>query len=127
MYDRYGDRAQFFVVYIREAHPSDAWQMAVNVRQNVVFADPKTFEERTAVASSCVRKLNLRIPALIDDVGDQVEAAYTAWPDRLYVIDETGRVVFKSAPGPYGFNPAKVESALREVLNATSVIEWSRR
>lgn len=112
MYDRYRDQAEFFVVYIREAHPSNAWQIAINVRQNVVFTDPRTIEERTSVAESCVRKLNIRIPALVDNLGDQVEAAYTAWPDRLYVIDSQGRVAFKSAPGPFGFKPKDMESVL---------------
>jgi len=112
LYDRYRDRAAFFVVYIREAHPSNAWQMAVNVRQNVVFTDPKTSEERTAVAESCVRKLNIRIPALVDSVDDKIEAAYTGWPDRLYIIDTQGRVAYKSAPGPFGFKPKDMESIL---------------
>jgi len=100
------------VVYIREAHPSDAWQMAVNVRQNVLFADPKTFGERSSVAETCIRKLGIRIPALVDDVGDAVEAAYTGWPDRLYLIDREGRVAFKSAPGPFGFKPQALEQSL---------------
>ena len=112
MYDRYHGQAAFFVVYIREAHPSNAWQMAVNVRQNVVFADPKTSEERSAVAESCVRKLNIRIPALIDNVDDKIEAAYTGWPDRLYIIDTQGRVAYKSRPGPFGFKPKDMEPVL---------------
>jgi hypothetical protein len=103
-------------VYIREAHPSNAWQMAINVREQVVFADPRTFEQRTAVAESCVRKLGIRIPALVDDVGDGVEAAYTGWPDRLYVIDRDGKVAFKSAPGPYGFVPDRMVEAIRKSL-----------
>ncbi len=106
-------------MYIREAHPSDAWQMAVNVRDNVVFNDPRTFEERTAVAESCVRKLGIRIPALVDDVADSVEAAYTGWPDRLYVIGRDGRVDYKSAPGPYGFEPKTMEAALRSAIAGT--------
>jgi hypothetical protein len=110
--DRYHDQVAFFVVYIREAHPSNAWQMAVNVRQNVVFTDPKTSEERTTVAESCVRRLNIRIPALIDNVDDKIEAAYTGWPDRLYIIDTQGRVAFKSPPGPFGFHPKEMESVL---------------
>lgn len=113
-------------MYIREAHPSNAWQMASNVRENVVFADPRTFEERTAVAESCVRKLGIRMPALVDDVGDGVEAAYTAWPDRLYLIDRDGRVAYKSAPGPYGFKPKTMEDALSRV-NYQFVIEPSGR
>jgi hypothetical protein len=90
--------------------------MAINVRENVVFTDPKTLLERTEAAESCVRKLGIRIPALVDDVSDAVEAAYTGWPDRLYVIDRTGRVAFKSLPGPFGFKPQSLEEALKKLM-----------
>ena len=30
----------FFVVYIREAHPSDAWQVPSNFKDDVVYASP---------------------------------------------------------------------------------------
>lgn len=73
----------FYVVWIREAHPSDGWQMAANVSEHVVFASPKSFGEREEAASACVRRLGIEIPALIDDIDDQVEAACTGWPDRL--------------------------------------------
>jgi hypothetical protein len=104
---------QFFVVYIREAHPSDVWQMSSNIRDNVLFTDPKTMEERTAVAESCVRKLGIKIPALIDGLGDGVEAAYTGWPDRLYLIGPDGQVKFKTTPGPFGFKPEGLAEALK--------------
>jgi hypothetical protein len=83
----------------------------------VVFTDPKTFLERTAVAESCVRKLGIKIPALVDGVGDRVEAAYTGWPDRLYLIGRDGRVKFKSPPGPFGFKPAALAEALSATVN----------
>lgn len=118
MYEQYKGLAEFFVVYIREAHPSNAWQMAINVRERVVFDDPKTFDERTRVAESCVRKLGIRIPALVDDAGDGVESAYTGWPDRLYVIGRDGRVAFKSPPGPFGFKPKAMEDWLRRAIAA---------
>jgi hypothetical protein len=102
----------FYVIYIREAHPSNVWQMSSNIRDNVILVDPKTFEERTAVAESCVRKLGIKIPAVVDDLGDGVEAAYTGWPDRLYLIGRDGLVKFKSAPGPFGFHPAALEEAI---------------
>jgi type I thyroxine 5'-deiodinase len=103
-------------VYIREAHPSDAWQTAVNVRENIVFSDPRTFVQRNTVAESCVRKLGIRIPALVDDINDAVERNYDGWPDRLYVIDREGRVAYKSAPGPFGFHPAGVERTLQHLV-----------
>jgi type I thyroxine 5'-deiodinase len=103
------------VVYIHEAHPSDAWQMASNVRDQVVFATPTSPEEKGTIAGTCVRKLGIEIPALVDDLRDTVEAAYTGWPDRLYVIDREGRVAYKSAPGPFGFDPAGVAATLRRL------------
>lgn len=90
--------------------------MAVNVRENVVFVDPKTFEDRNAAAESCVRKLGIKIPALVDGIGDAVESAYTGWPDRLYLIGEDGKIKFKSPPGPFGFKPKDLERALKELL-----------
>jgi hypothetical protein len=79
----------------------------------VLFVDPATIEERTAVAESCVRKLGIRIPALIDGLGDGVEAAYTGWPDRLYLIGADGLVKFKTPAGPFGFKAAALEEALK--------------
>jgi type I thyroxine 5'-deiodinase len=105
------------VVYIEEAHAADVWQMESNVRQNVVFANPKSAAERDSVAESCVRKLNIQIPAVVDDFQNTTERAYTGWPDRLYVVDRGGHIAYKSKPGPFGFDPAGVEKTL-ERLNA---------
>lgn len=68
------------------------------------------------MAQSCVRKLGLEMPALVDGIDNSVERAYTGWPDRLYVIDREGRVAYKSRPGPFGFKPAEAEAALRRAL-----------
>ena len=101
----------FYVVYIQEAHASDSWRLAGNVS----VATPHTFDERGTVASSCVRKLGIEIPALVDGVDNTTESAYTGWPDRLYLIDRNGRVVYKSGPGPFGFHPGELRSALERV------------
>ena len=86
--------------------------MGSNVRDGVVFRNPRSDEERIKVADSCVRNLGIRMPALIDGIDNKVEQAYTAWPDRLYLIDKDGRVAFKSKPGPFGFHPAGREEAI---------------
>jgi len=90
--------------------------MPSNIRQKVVFTTPHSYDERNAVADSCVRKLNIRIPALIDNFGNTTETAYTGWPDRLYVVDRNGRLAWKSTPGPFGFEPSDMEKALRKAL-----------
>ena len=116
MYDQYKDRAEFYVVYIQEAHASDVWQMPSNVSQNVVFRSPRSYTERGAIADACIRNLHLKMPAVLDTFHNPTEAAYTGWPDRLYVIDRNGRVAYKSKPGPFGFHPAQMEEVLKRVI-----------
>lgn len=116
MYRRYGDRAAFFVVYIREAHPSDIWQMSVNVRDQVVYQSPQNAGERVNLAGMCVRNLGIEMPALVDGFDNATDAAYSGWPDRLYVIAPDGRIAYKSAPGPFGFKPDDMERALLQFV-----------
>ena len=116
MYEHYRDNVAFFVVYIGEAHPSDAWQLPSNIRDQVVYATPTDSDERTALANICVTRLGIKIPALVDRFDDSTEKAYSGWPDRLYLIDRDGRLAYKSKPGPFGFKPAELEAALRAQL-----------
>jgi iodothyronine deiodinase-like protein len=116
MYEKYRNRASFYIVYIQEAHPVDLWQTASNERDNVLLRSPRTEADRFENASQCVRKLGVRIPALIDGMDDKTEHVYTGWPERLYVIAPGGRIVYKSEAGPYGFSPKVMEVQLRRVL-----------
>jgi Iodothyronine deiodinase len=113
LYEQYGNQVEFLVVYITEAHPSDVWQTENNFRDRVVFASPRNEDERASVAGTCVRKLGIKIPALLDEFGNSTESAYTAWPDRLYLIDRNGKVAYKSKPGPFGFKPDQLQAAIR--------------
>jgi hypothetical protein len=89
--------------------------MGSNVKEGVIFRDPTSNAERTEVAESCVRKLGIRFPALIDGIDNTVERQYTGWPDRLYLIDRDGRLSYRSAAGPFGFHPADLEAALKRL------------
>ena len=89
--------------------------MQANVRDGVLFPAARTEEERTQTASACVRKLGIRIPALVDRASNRTEQDYAGWPDRLYLIGRDGKVKFKSAPGPFGFVPQKLKEVLASV------------
>src|SRR5215510_15972249 len=117
MYEKYRGKAAFYVVYIGEAHPSDAWQLPSNIEDKVVYQSPKTLGERSDLAEVCVTKLGIKLPAIVDRFDDAVERTYTGWPDRLYLIDRDGRIVYKSRPGPFGFKPADLEAALQKTLS----------
>ena len=114
MADQYKGKVDFYAVYILEAHPNDVWEMQSNVKDNVLFRSPRDEEERASVAGACVRRLGIKFPALIDGFNNQVETAYTGWPDRMYLIAD-GRVLYKSKPGPFGFHPNDLAAALQKV------------
>ncbi len=90
--------------------------MQSNIRDNVVFASPRSEEERALVAGACVSKLGIKPPAVLDQFGNATEQAYTAWPDRLYLIDASGRVAYKSRPGPFGFKADELRAALERAF-----------
>jgi len=116
MAKKYAKRADFWVVYVREAHPSDGWQVPQNERQGVIFNTPKTTSEREEVASACASDLKISIPIIVDGMNDKVESAYAGWPDRIYIVGTDGKIVFRGRPGPGGFRPDEAEAALRKVL-----------
>ena len=115
LYKQYKGRAAFYVVYILEAHPIDAWQDEDNQKDKIAVASAKSEADRCATAETCMTKLSLEIPPLVDDLQNSTEIAYTGWPDRLYVIDREGKIAYKSRPGPYGFKPAEVEATLKTI------------
>ena len=116
----YRDRVAFYIVYIQEAHPIDAWQVDNNLEDDVLVASTVTKDDRLRVAGMCIRNLGIDLPALVDEADNSVERAYTGWPDRLYVIDREGRIDYKSAAGPFGFKPAEVETALKRLVASRS-------
>lgn len=116
LHAQYKGKADFKVVYVREAHPEDGWQVPANQRQGVIVKQPKTAGEREEVASACAANLKITIPILIDGMDNQVEAAYAGWPDRIYIVGKDGKVFYRSGPGPAGFKPAEAEEALKRLL-----------
>jgi hypothetical protein len=64
------------------------------------------------VAARCSAALEISMPLLVDGIDGEVDEAYAAFPDRLYVIDSRGRVAYKGGRGPFGFDPRELETAL---------------
>lgn len=120
LHRRYGDRATFVMVYVREAHPSDGWRMQSNDAVGVSTAQPRTYEERADVAQRCGKLLSLGFPMLVDTIDDAVGARYSGMPGRFYLIDRAGKVAFKNARGPFGFKPAELEQSLILLLQDES-------
>jgi hypothetical protein len=102
----------FLTVYVREAHATDEWQMKSNVKDDVCYAQPKTLEQRVAIAKDFTGRFKFPLPFGIDDMSNAADNAYAAWPERLYVIDETGHVAYRGGMGPFNYKPAEVRDWL---------------
>jgi peroxiredoxin len=122
VYKQYEDRVEFFIVYIQEAHASDAWQTDSNEKEKVVFEEPRDFETRASLAGTCSANLGVEFPALVDTMDNRTERAYTAWPDRIYIVDRDGNIAYKSEAGPFGFHAEHLAGALEQLVppNAAS-------
>ncbi|MBT8484411.1 MAG: hypothetical protein KJO43_02460 [Phycisphaerae bacterium] len=114
MRTRFADHADFLTIYIKEAHPEDEWQMGVNEDEGVCYMQPTTLAERVAIAGDFVRETDFEIPLVVDGMDNAAEMAFAAWPERLYVIGEDGRVAYKGGMGPMDFDPDELESWLEQ-------------
>lgn len=113
LYAEYSDRVRFLVIYIREAHPDDGWQL-----KETGINDPTTIEERRQLAGTCEASMAYGIKTYVDEMNDPVMTAYAAWPERLYLVDPEGRIAYAGGKGPKGFSPAELKSAIDSVVSS---------
>jgi len=90
--------------------------MTSNDRAGVTFAQPATDAERCDVASKCCAALKMTVPLVVDKVDDRVGHLYSGMPDRMYLIDRSGKVAYKGGRGPFGFKPAELEQQIAMML-----------
>ena len=108
----FGERMDFYCVYIQEAHPQDGWQVDSNLRDDVVYNAPTTIDERAELAQTCVLRLDMAMPTLLDDMNDTVDSLYNGLPERLYVLDADHTVFWKTVAGSPGFDPEAWRDAI---------------
>jgi hypothetical protein len=94
---------------VREAHPIDG----VMPSDFHLIEDPIDDKERAKVAGTCVKDLELPMPALVDHVDNRVQDAYDGWPDRLYLVGKDGKIAYAGARGPRGFDPDAWDEAIK--------------
>lgn len=108
---KYGSRADFVTLYIKEAHPMDEWQLPANEKDNVCYLQPHTSEQRITIANDFVQRFQYGIPMLVDPIENEANRLYAGWPERLYVVED-GTIRYKGGPGPFDFHPEELEAWL---------------
>jgi len=112
IFNDYKDRADFLTVYVREAHPADEWQMKSNVKDDVCYAQPRKLSDRLAIANDFIKRFQFPLPFGVDDMKNAANDAYAAWPERLYIIDENGKIAYRGGMGPFNYHPSEVRTWL---------------
>ena len=126
IYEQYHNQVQFISIYIREAHPIDGWWLGRRLSRTLVrkfspkvsldYYDPKTIEERRAVAGDCEEALQYGIRTYVDEMDDYVNNTYAAWPTRLYLVGLDGIVAYAGKMGPWNFKPRELKQAIDQAL-----------
>ena len=112
LYREYRDRAAFYVVYIQEAHPIDAWQVADNLKDDVLVASTMTSgrtDERRRGVRAGTSESNCR-------------RSWTSPTTASSALTPRGRIAFT-------LSIARAESLIRAppVLSASSPRQCRRR
>ena len=71
--------------------------------------------ERAYIAETCMLHLNLKMPLLLNNIANEAEENYAASPERLYVIDSAGQLVYRGEVGPQGFNMDEWVAAIKDL------------
>jgi hypothetical protein len=120
LYNDYKDHADFLTVYVREAHPTDEWEMKSNLKEDVCYPQPKTMEQRLAIANDFVKRFHYPVPFGVDDMSNLADHEYAAWPERIYIIDASGRVAYRGGMGPFDYKPEEARAWLAARFGAVN-------
>lgn len=118
MFEDLQDRVDFHVVYIAEAHSVDEWKLESNENEGIRIKQAISFEDRLAAARLCAEKLRLTIPTLVDGMDNAAFEQFSAWPERIYIINVQGRIHYRGGPGPFEFDPAEARASLDSLLDS---------
>lgn len=75
---------EFYIVYVREAHPGEN------------FPHHVSFEQKLAHARKLRELERVELPILVDDVSGAAHRAYGLLPNMVYLIERGGTIVYKS-------------------------------
>lgn len=101
LYDEFGDRVEFIMLYVREAHPGE------NITQSV------TMEAKLAYARALKDYYDIQWTVAVDNIDGDLHRALDPKPNSAYLVNSEGTIVFRSLW-------AADRDALRQALDAAA-------
>jgi iodothyronine deiodinase-like protein len=72
----------------------------------------ETLEQRIAIANDFVPRLKYPVAFGIEDMTNAANDVYSAWPERIYIIDEHGHIAYAGGMGPFNCHPEEARAWL---------------
>ena len=127
MFARFGDRADFVNIYIKEAHPSDGWAFGGNGKGNRWSVPQATSEsERIAQCKEWMQAVGAKSAYYVDPMDDNMRLHFQALPERLYILEPWKKqvvCVYQGGPGPHEYNMGEIERWLETRFAEEAAVE----
>ncbi len=101
LYEEFGDRVRFLMLYVREAHPGEN------------FGQSETMEEKLKYARALKEFYGIEWTVAADNIAGDLHRALDPKPNSAYLVDNGGTIVFRSLW-------AADRDALYQALNAAA-------
>jgi thiol-disulfide isomerase/thioredoxin len=101
LYDEFGDRVEFIMLYVREAHPGEH------------FAQSETIEEKLDYARTLKTFYDIQWTVAADNIDGDLHRALDPKPNSAFLADKNGTIIFRSLW-------ASDYRALRDALDAAA-------
>jgi len=84
LYDEFGDRVEFIMLYVREAHPGE------------YFAQSETIEEKLDYAQTLKNFYDIRWTVATDNIDGDLHRALDPKPNSAFLAGKDGTILFRS-------------------------------
>jgi thiol-disulfide isomerase/thioredoxin len=101
LYEEFGDRVEFIMLYVREAHPGE------------YFAQSETIEEKLDYARTLMTFYDIEWTVAADNIDGDLHRALDPKPNSAFLADKNGTIIFRSLW-------ASDYCALRDALDAAA-------
>jgi hypothetical protein len=88
--------------------------MKSNLDEGVCYPQPKSLAQRVTIANDFIQRFHFPIPLGIDSMANTADAVYAGWPERVYILDESGKIVYRGGLGPFQFHPEEARAWLEQ-------------
>lgn len=113
---QYSTRANFLVIYTKEAHPIGGWEVDRNKDDRIAIPPHADLAARKTAAKDAKQALKITLPMAVDAMDDKIAAAYGASENSAVIIGRDWKVLSKQTWA----DPYRLRAALDEALKTGS-------